>query len=128
MTSDEVSSFLQQYDRDVASMVGELRRIVASLLPGVTEQLDLPAKMIAYCYGRRYIDMVCTIHPSKKGVKLGFYKGAELPDPDGLLQGTGKLSRYVIVDSGRLHSVALRQLLEHALTSYRERMKEKGEL
>ncbi len=30
-------------------------------------------------------------------VNLGFYQGAQLPDPDGLLEGTGKSLRHVKV-------------------------------
>ena len=33
-------------------------------------------------------------------VNLGFYRGAELPDPDGLLQGTGKRIRHVKLPAG----------------------------
>lgn len=69
-------------------------------LPGVTEQVDYPAKMVAYCYGQKYVEMVCTLIPSQKGLKLGFYIGVSLPDPEKLLEGTGKISRYVEIRRG----------------------------
>lgn len=31
-------------------------------------------------------------------INLGFYRGAELPDPQGLLEGTGKALRHVKLD------------------------------
>lgn len=100
-------------------LVNALRNFLVQQLPDVTEQLDVPAKMIAYCCGPRYADMVCTIIPSRTGVKLGFYKGNELPDPHSLLKGTGKISRYVEIKEHIIASDALRQLLASA----RERRK-----
>ena len=79
--------------------------------------------MIAYCYGQKYSEMICTITPSKKGVKLGFYKGTDLPDPDKLLEGTGKISRYVDIKSiEQVKSASLMNLIKNALTAYRQRM------
>ncbi len=70
--------------------------------------------------------MICTIIPSKRGVKLGFYKGVDLPDPDNLLKGTGKISRYIEIRSdNQINVIALKQLLEKALAAYRERIKNK---
>src|SRR5690606_12779099 len=94
-----VLQFLDEYDSTVVDHVMLLRQLVTSVLPGVTEQLDIPARMIAYCYGQKYTELVCTIIPSKKGLKLGFNRGRDLPDPAGLLEGTGKISRFVVVEN-----------------------------
>ena len=86
------------------------------------EQIDIPAKMIAYSYGQKYIEMVCTLIPSKKGLKFGFYKGVDLPDPDKLLQGDGKLSRYVeIKTQDDIKIKPLTTLLKEALKAYKIR-------
>jgi len=79
--------------------------------------------MIAYCYGQKYVEMVCTIIPSKKGIKLGFYKGVDLPDPYHLLEGKGKVSRYAVIRSEeQINSQAIKQLLENALSAYKQRV------
>ncbi len=95
----EINLFLSQYDEQVFGKALKLREVLFANLPDIIEQIDIPAKMIAYCYGQKYAEMICTIIPSKKGLKLGFYKGADLPDPDNLLEGTGKISRYVNIKS-----------------------------
>ena len=78
MTADKkVESFLSQYDEQVFSSALKLRDVLLANLPDIIEQVDIPAKMIAYCYGQKYEEMICTIIPSKKGLKLGFYKGTE---------------------------------------------------
>jgi hypothetical protein len=121
----KINSFLSQYDQRVFGNALALREVLFANLPGVTEQIDVPAKMIAYCYGQKYAEMICTIIPSRKGLKLGFYKGADLPDPDRLLEGTGKISRYVDIKSTeQINSSALKNLIVSALAAYRQRTNE----
>ena len=121
--SKEINLFLSQYDEQVFEKALKLREVLFANLPDITEQLDIPAKMIAYCYGQKYAEMICTIIPSKKGLKLGFYKGADLPDPDDLLEGTGKISRYVDIKSiEQIKSTSLKKLIVSALAAYKQRM------
>jgi hypothetical protein len=39
--------------------------------------------------------IICTLVLSKSGVKVGFVNGAELADPTGLLEGSGKKHKYI---------------------------------
>ena len=87
----EIEEFLSKYDKEVYNNAMELRKLLLENLPNIIEQLDIPAKMIAYCYGQKYSELVCVIIPSKKGLKLGFNQGTTLPDPEKLLEGTGKI-------------------------------------
>ena len=49
-------------------------------------------------------------------VNLGFNRGAELDDPDGLLEGTGKLIRHVrIEDSALLRKRGVQKLIKQAV-------------
>ena len=122
-SESEVNTFLSQYDDQVYDNAIKLREIVLANLPEIIELIDLPARMIAYCYGQKYIEMICTIIPSKKGLKLAFYRGVDLPDPDHLLEGTAKNSRYVEIRSDKqIYSAALKRLIEKALMAYRERI------
>jgi hypothetical protein len=115
----KVDAFLSQYDDNAL----RLREVILTNLPEIIEQIDLPARMIAYCYGQTYIEMICTIIPSKKGLKLGFYKGADLFDPERLLEGTGKNSRYINIQSKeQVNSSAVNALIERALAAYKQRM------
>ena len=123
VVNKKIDEFLSGYSEEVFTNVLQLRKVLFNDLPGIIEQIDMPAKMIAYCYGQKYADMICTIIPSKKGIKLGFYKGMDLPDPNNLLKGTGKISRYVdISSSALLKSPALKNLIESALQAYKKRM------
>jgi hypothetical protein len=62
----------------------------------------------------------CYIALHKDHINLGFNQGAELPDPEGLLEGPGKMLRHTkITSSEDLQDPALRRLLE-AARSHRE--------
>ena len=56
-------------------------------------------------------------------VNVGFFQGASLPDPAGLLQGNGKFMRHVKLRPGvDVEPVALRQLIEAAYSDIKARV------
>jgi hypothetical protein len=56
-------------------------------------------------------------------VNVGFFQGAELPDPAHLLQGTGKFMRHVKLTAGTAaNSAALRKLIETAYADIKARI------
>ena len=64
----------------------------------------------------------CAIFPQEDYVKLGFEYGVLLPDPDGLLEGTGKQVRYVMIHQlADIHAGAIRDLIVAALSLPAER-------
>lgn len=122
ITPEEINIFFDLYDPEIAVLARHLRALLIEQLPAITEQLDLPAKMVAYSYGPKYIELICVIIPSKKGLKLGFNRGVELSDPDKLLAGTAKVSRYVVINSlEQIQSTTLASLLNTALAHYEMR-------
>lgn len=55
-------------------------------------------------------------------VNVGFFQGAELADPQGLLEGTGKFMRHVTLRPGRAApEAALKALIETAYADMRRR-------
>lgn len=120
---NEVTEFLSGYPDAVSALALKLRKFLLDNLPAVAEHLDLPARMVAYCYSQRYEDLICVILPSQKGLKLGFNRGVDLHDPEGLLKGNGKISRYVEIRSELdISSPGLKKLVEEALKAYRARL------
>lgn len=118
-----IEDFLSNYSDEVQTIIHELRDVLKQQLPGINETLDMPAKMIAFGYGNTYKEHVCSIFPSKKGVKLGFNHGVELNNASGLLEGTGKISRYVEIKNPELlKSSELLDLIHQAHQLYLERM------
>ena len=57
-------------------------------------------------------------------VNVGFFRGAEIADPDGLLEGTGKFMRHVKLRPERdVDATALMKLIEAAYTRVKECLK-----
>jgi hypothetical protein len=60
----------------------------------------------------------------KAHVNVGFFRGAELADPDGLLEGTGKFMRHVKLRPGQpVDDAALRKLIHAAYADMKQRLK-----
>ena len=66
---------------------------------------------------RKMTDQFCWIAPARRHVSLGFYHGVDVPDPDGLLEGTGKRMRHVKIRTlTDLANPALGELVRFAST------------
>lgn len=56
-------------------------------------------------------------------VNVGFFRGAQLPNPDGLLEGTGKFMRHVKLRPGHpVDDAALQRLIVTAYADMRRRV------
>lgn len=63
----------------------------------------------------------------KAHVNVGFFQGAELPDPAGLLQGAGKFMRHVNLRPGALpNATALDALIAAAHADVRTRLRQEA--
>jgi hypothetical protein len=95
-----------------------LRKLVAEVMPNVVEVPWPNMRMASYGVGpKKKSEHFCYISAQKDDVNLGFYYGAELPDPEELLEGTGKLLRHVKIREAKpIRSRALRRLLQVAST------------
>ena len=98
MTDLSLEQFLDQYSPAVRELAMRIRALVLIALPGAIELVDPPSKIIAYGYSSKYTGLVCAIQPHASYVNLIFSKGATLPDPHGLLTGTGKRARHVKIE------------------------------
>jgi len=64
------------------------------------------------------------VNAFKAHVNVGFFRGAKIAEPDGLLEGTGKFMRHVKLWPERdLDATALRKLIETAYIDMQERLK-----
>ncbi len=67
------------------------------------------------------------VNAFKAHVNLGFFHGAELSDPEGLLEGTGKFMRHVKLAPGReVNAGALSQLINSAYDDIKRRIENEG--
>ena len=92
------------------------RALIREVFPAVVEVPWPRQRVIGHGVGpRKMSEHFCYIAVVADRVNLGFNYGSELPDPEGLLEGTGKLFRHVKVTSPEdLANPALRRLVEAA--------------
>lgn len=121
-TEQQVDAFLATYPERVREIASAARELLKRTLPGVSETVDESAKLLGYSYGPGYKGVVCTLILSQTGVKLGILRGSELPDPQHLMSGSGKIQRHVQLRSVEDTKLpGLTQLLKAALAAWRKR-------
>jgi hypothetical protein len=108
-------------DRRVRDLAAGTRALILSVMPDVVEVPWPRQRVIGYRVGPKKISVhFCCVAVHKDHVNLGFNYGAELPDPEGPLQGPGKLMRHTQVRAPEDPSnPSLRRLLEVASTHRR---------
>ncbi|MEX1143415.1 MAG: DUF1801 domain-containing protein [Anaerolineales bacterium] len=109
----ELEDFLTAFPPQVRNLALALRDLVHEIEPKVLEQIDIPAHLLAYGYAQTYTHLMCVVILYKEYVNLGFPRGVDLPDPEGLLEGTGKKARHVkIYDLSQVDSSEIAALIQ----------------
>lgn len=119
-----VEEFFSSYSPDIQDIAMRARRLVLSVFPDAVEQAHTGYNMVIYGASPKTTDMVFYISAHEGHANIGLF-GAGLPDPNGLMKGTGKHMRHVKlrkpedVDNPHLRSLletafAKRQGLVHA--------------
>ena len=103
---------------ELASICTALREVITELDEDRVEIVWKNQDIASYGMGpKKMSEHYAYIGLYKKHVNLGFYHGAALPDPDGLLTGTGKRLRHIkITDVSEARSEPVRRLIEKAIT------------
>ena len=107
---------LGRLDPAVQELAWSARELIVDVLPRVVEVVWERQGTAGYGTGpRKSSEHFCWIAPQARHVNLGFNYGSELPDPDGLLEGTGRLFRHVKLRTpGDVERPALRALVKVA--------------
>jgi hypothetical protein len=115
-THQDFDKILTGFSSEVQDVAREARGLIYEVLPQVVEVVWERQKIAGYGTGpKKMTEHFCWIAPAKKHVGLGFNYGTELPDPDDLLEGTGKLFRHVKLSRIEdVHRPALRDLVQAA--------------
>ena len=93
-TGVKPEQILEGHAPQIRALAERLRRIILDTVPNSVEVAYPVWRGIGYRHPKS--GYFCGIFPQKNGVKLGFEYGVLLPDPDGLLEGSGKQVRYLV--------------------------------
>ena len=99
-----------------------LRALIVEVYPDVVEVPWPKQKIVGYGVGpKKMSEHFCYIGAFKAHVNLGFYYGAVLPDPEGLMEGTGINLRHIKVkNSEEVDQPALRDILQASFDERKE--------
>jgi len=95
----DVDRLLAEHSADLRAIERALRTTIRHEFPEAVEQVDFGNKLIAFGRSMKMRGLLFAIIAHKTWVNLQMADGAELPDPDGIIEGTGKRIRHVKVRS-----------------------------
>ncbi len=98
-SADDFETLLQPHTPAVAGTARALRLVLAAAFPDAVEQVDFGNKLLAVGKSMAMRDLAFAIIPHSAHVNLQLPDGVDLPDPDGLIEGTGKRIRHVKIRS-----------------------------
>jgi len=91
----DVDRLVSEHPPERQAIERALRATIRAAFPGAIEQVDFANKLIAFGRSMRIRGLLFAIIAHKSHVNLQLADGAALPDPEGLIEGTGKRIRHV---------------------------------
>lgn len=117
-TAAQVEIFIDRFTPEIADRVHDARKVLRGRLPGASELVydNYNALAIGYGPGEKTSEAVFSLAIYPRNILLYFLPGVGLPDPQGLLQGEGKVGRYVCLkEMALLDEPAVVALIDAAL-------------
>jgi hypothetical protein len=112
---------LAEHEPAVAEAARAIEALVAESLPGAVAQFDPGNGLLAIGTSQKMRDLLFAIIPHRAHVNLQLADGVDLPDPNGLIEGTGKRIRHVKVRSAEAAaSPAIRDIVRAQIDRWRE--------
>ena len=117
----QLAGFISKFSPDVARIARAARSRVRKLLPAAFELVYDNYNALALAYGPsvRTSEVVLSLALYPRWVSLFFARGATLPDPAGILRGSGNQMRHVVLGGAEdLDGEPLRALIEAAVATH----------
>jgi hypothetical protein len=125
----QMAAFIAKFTPEVATLIRAVRRKMRERLPQALEMVydNYNFFVIGYGPSERASEAIFSIAAQAKGVSLCFLQGAGLPDPKGLLRGSGNVVRNIRLETAdTLDSADVRSLMKSALDHARAPMTAKS--
>ena len=91
----DVARLLSEHPPEQQAIEHALRATIRQEFPGAVEQVDFSNKLIAFGRSMKMRGLLFALIAHKSWVNLQLADGAHLPDPNGLIEGTGKRIRHI---------------------------------
>jgi hypothetical protein len=113
----QLAGFIDKFTPEMAAIIRAARKSMRKLLPGAVEMVYDNYNFFVIGYGPtdRTSEAVFSLAAHASGLRLFFLQGANLPDPDRLLEGKGNKVRSVVLKAAAdLKHPDLRALMAEA--------------
>jgi len=96
-SESQLREFISKFKPAHRSLIRSLRKRLRIRFPSAHELVydNYNFFVIGYSATERPSDAFISIAASAKGIGICFIRGASLPDPKGILQGSGKQTRFI---------------------------------
>jgi len=114
----QLDGFIARFPPPMAKLTKAVLKTMRARLPGAVELVYDKANALAIGFGpdERASNIINSIAVYSNWINLYFFEGDSLPDPEGLLKGTGTMVRHLRITSiGDLDRPAVKALMAAAL-------------
>jgi hypothetical protein len=125
----QLAAFIAKFTPEVATLIRGARKKMRERLPQALEMVydNYNFFVIGYGPSEKASEAIFSIAAQAKGVSLCFLQGAGLPDPKGLLRGSGNVVRNIRLETAEtLDEADVRTLMKAALEHARAPMTAKS--
>jgi hypothetical protein len=117
LSDAQLHSIIDQRSPEIAALTRATLARMRRLLPGAAELVydKKNSLVIGFCSSDRASHVINSIATYTKWINLFFFEGDSLPDPEGLLNGTGSMVRSIrLTDAAELDRPAVKALVAAA--------------
>ena len=114
----QLAGFIAKFTPEVATLIRAARRKMRERLPQALELVydNYNFFVIGYGPSEKASEAIFSLASQARGVSLCFLQGAGLPDPKGILKGSGSVVRNIRLDTAdTLDRADVRSLMKAAL-------------
>ena len=125
----QLTGFIAKFTPEVAELIRAARKKMRERLPDAMELVydNYTFFVIGYGPSEKASEAIFSLAAHAKGVGLCFLQGAGLPDPQGLLKGSGRVVRNIrLENAATLDRPAVRALMKTALERAKTPIDPKG--
>ena len=96
----QLKSFIDKFEPKNQTLIRAVRKALRKRLPTANELAydNYNFFALGYCSTERPSDCIVSIAAGANGIGLSFYYGATLPDPHGILLGSGNQNRFIRIE------------------------------
>jgi len=100
----QLNCFIGKFEPKNQALIRAVRKELRKRLPTANELVydNYNFFVVGYCSTERPSDAIVSIAAAANGVGMCFIHGASLPDPNKILQGSGKQTRFIRLGSAEI--------------------------